>query len=255
VSPGRAAAIAALVEWAPGETVTARTYAAAAPGPFARLVLGHGAGADQCHPFMVHMAERLAARGVTVVTYNFAYTEKGRRLPDPAPKLEGCAAAAIAFARGGARAGEPLFVGGKSMGGRIASQVAARGDAGALAGLVFLGYPLHPPGKPEKARSAHLPDVRAPMLFVQGERDAFGTPGEIAPLIAGLARGTRLHAVAGGDHSLTVPRRGGLAEDVVLDGVADAIVAWMREVAPAPRAAGRARARPGTRPGRRVTSS
>jgi predicted alpha/beta-hydrolase family hydrolase len=245
--------ISAAVAWAPGETVTARTYAASAR-PFARLVLGHGAGTDQRHPFMVQMARRLAARGVTVITYDFAYAEEGRRLPDPAPKLEACASAVIAFARGEAPEGEPLFAGGKSMGGRIASQVAAKADAGELSGLVFLGYPLHPPGKPEKLRAAHLPGVRAPMLFVQGARDAFGTPEEIAPLLADLPRGTKLHAVAGGDHSLTVPKRGGPAQEAVLDAVADAIVAWMREVAP-PGPAVTARPRTTAPPRRRVTAS
>jgi predicted alpha/beta-hydrolase family hydrolase len=246
--------VSASVDWAPGEAVTARTYAATAR-PFARLVLGHGAGTDQRHPFMVQMARRLAARGVDVTTYDFAYSEAGRRLPDAAPKLEACASAVITFARGQAPKGAPLFAGGKSMGGRIASQVAAKADAGELAGLVFLGYPLHPPGMPEKLRSAHLPGVRAPMLFVQGARDAFGTPEEIAPLIAGLPRGTKLHAVAGGDHSLTVTKRGGPGQEAVLDAVADAIVAWMREVAPRGPAGTGARPRAKAPPRRRVTAS
>jgi predicted alpha/beta-hydrolase family hydrolase len=217
------------VEWAPGASVTALAYAAARP--FAQLVLGHGAGADQRHPFMVGMAARFAARGVDTVTFNFGYTEAKRRAPDPNAKLEACVRAVIAKVRGA----RPLFLGGKSMGGRIASQVAAADDGIAIAGLVFLGYPLHPPGKPEQLRSAHLPKVPAPMLFVQGERDAFGTTDEIGPLVVALNKGkrtkrTRLLAIEGGDHSLTVPKRLGVSQETVLDDAADTAVAWMREV-------------------------
>ena len=114
------------------------------------------------------------------------------------------------------------------MGGRIASQVAAKG-ADSLAGLVFLGYPLHPPAKPAQLRSAHLPSVPVPMLFVQGERDTFGTPRELAPILGKLTKGTRLYAVDQGDHSLTVPKRLGVPQATVLDTVADVIAEWMRE--------------------------
>jgi predicted alpha/beta-hydrolase family hydrolase len=212
----------------PDERVTALAYPA--PKAFATLILGHGAGADQRHPFMIGMARRLGARGVEVVTYNFVYTEKKRRAPDKNDALEGCVRAVVRDVR--ARKGQAeraLFLGGKSMGGRIASQVAAK-DGGAIAGLVFLGYPLHPPGKPEQLRSAHLPKVPAPMLFVQGERDAFGTPTELAPILGKLTRGTRIHIVELGDHSLTVPKRLGVPQEEVLDRAADVIAGWMREV-------------------------
>ena len=185
---------------------TALVYAPTAAPPLATLVLGHGAGAPQTHPWMVAMAEAIAARGVQAVTFNFLYTESGRRLPDRNPLLEATWRAALAAVH--ERLGQPRpFIGGKSMGGRIATQVAAQRDVD-VAGLVLLGYPLHPPGKPAQLRAAHLPSVRAPMLFVQGSRDPFGTPGELAPFLVGLAPGTRLFAVEGGDHSLAVARGG-----------------------------------------------
>jgi predicted alpha/beta-hydrolase family hydrolase len=116
-----------------------------------------------------------------------------------------------------------LFLGGKSMGGRIATQVAAAGDAGDIRGLVLLGYPLHPPAKPSQLRVAHLPRVRVPMLFVQGSRDAFGTPEELAPHVVGLSAGSRVFVVEGGDHSLARPRSAGESVDAVLDRVADEV--------------------------------
>src|SRR5689334_3003217 len=168
------------------------------------LVLGHGAGADQTSPFMVGFAEGLSARGVDVVTFNFLYTEQGRRAPDVNDKLEACYRAAIAAARGLRRLKENrLFIGGKSLGGRIASQVAAAGLDG-LAGLVFLGYPLHPPGKPEQLRAAHLPQIQARMLFAQGTRDPFGSPAELRAVIKKLKLRATVYEVTGGDHSFTV---------------------------------------------------
>jgi predicted alpha/beta-hydrolase family hydrolase len=213
-----------------GGDVTAIAYPAATP--FATLLLAHGAGAGQRHPYMVGTAERLKARGVSVVTFDFAYTERGKKLPDPNDALEACLSAVFAAVR--SVADGPLFAGGKSMGGRIASQCAAKGTIDP-AGLVFLGYPLHPPKKPETRRDRHLPAVRVPMLFVQGTRDEFGTRDEIAPLVATLAqtaKGTRFYEVVGGDHSHAVPKRGGVGQAEVFEGIADAIVEWMRELAP-----------------------
>lgn len=183
---------------------TALVYATAVSPPQATLVLGHGAGAPQTHPWMVAMAEALAARGVRTVTFNFLYTEARRRVPDRPPVLEATWRAAIAAVKAHLGEARP-FIGGKSMGGRIATQVAAQPDVD-VAGLVLLGYPLHPPGKPQQLRTAHLPQVRAPMLFVQGSRDPFGGAEELGPHLVGLSPGTRLFAVEGGDHSLAVPR-------------------------------------------------
>jgi hypothetical protein len=200
-------------------------------GPSPSLVLAHGAGAGQRHPFMVAFGTGLAARGVAVVTFNFPYVEAGRRVPDRAPVLEQAYLAAIRAVRAlpgiGAR---PIFIGGKSMGGRMASHVAAHhaAAAGPVAGLVFLGYPLHPPGRPDQRRDTHLPDIGAPMLFVQGERDAFGTPEELRPVLARLPAPAELMVVQGGDHSFVVPRASGRSAADVREAVMDAIVAWVR---------------------------
>src|SRR5215471_16680669 len=173
------------IEIASGENVSALVYPAM-PGKRAgiTLLLAHGAGAGQRSPFLMRFASGLAARGVDAVTFDFPYMERGRRIPDTNPKLEACYRAAIEAARGHGKLGRNrLAIGGKSMGGRIASQVAAI-DAQGIAALVFLGYPLHPPGKPNELRAKHLAAIRAPMLFVQGERDAFGTPDELRPILA-----------------------------------------------------------------------
>jgi predicted alpha/beta-hydrolase family hydrolase len=182
---------------------TARVYPPAAAPAGVTLVLGHGAGAPQTHPWMVAMAEALAARGIQAVTFNFLYAESKRRIPDRPPVLEATWRAALAAVRTHLGQARP-FIGGKSMGGRIATQVAAHPDVD-VAGLVLLGYPLHPPGKPQQLRVAHLPDVRAPMLFVQGSRDPFGGSDELAPHLVGLSPGTRLFPIEGGGHSLDVP--------------------------------------------------
>jgi predicted alpha/beta-hydrolase family hydrolase len=216
----------------PSEHVTALAYRAA-PGGYAgvTLILAHGAGANQASSFMVRFATSLAARGLDTVTFNFVYTEQRRRLPDRNDKLEHCYRTVIEAARSGKlhdHAGRrKLVIGGKSMGGRIASQVAAAGQEG-IAGLVFLGYPLHPPGRPDKLRSKHLPDIRAPMLFVQGSRDAFGTPEELRAVLGGLEVAADIRVVEDGDHSFKVPKRSAMSQDQVYEFVLDEIVRWMR---------------------------
>ena len=184
------------------------------------LILAHGAGAGQKSPFMVQVARGMAARGITTATFDFPYMAARRKIPDRAPVLEDAWRHAIDEARP-ALGGLPLFIGGKSMGGRISSHLGAQGYPG-VAGLIFLGYPLHPPGKPEQRRDAHLPSVAAPMLFVQGSRDPFGTAAEIAAIVLTLPRAT-LHEVAGGDHSFKVPGR----KDT-LDAIMDAVSAWIQ---------------------------
>lgn len=192
------------------------------------IVLGHGAGANQLSGFMRLFAAGLAERGVDVVTFNFLYMEHGRKIPDPAPRLEGCFRAVIEAALKHKKLkGNRLVIGGKSMGGRIASQVAAQnGDH--IAGLVFLGYPLHPPGRPDKMRSEHLPKIKAPMLFVQGSRDAFGTKEEIAGIIKKLKLPAELYAIEGGDHSLKVPKSAGTPQQDVYHDAMDRIVTWSK---------------------------
>ena len=193
----------------------------------AALVLAHGAGAGQSSPFMVRAASDLAARHIAAATFDFPYIAAGRHVPDRPDVLEAAWREALAAASR-TFAGLPMFIGGKSMGGRIASQVAAQGCEG-LAGLVFLGYPLHPPGKPQQRRDAHLPAIAEPMLFVQGTRDAFGTAEEIRALAPRLRRAT-VHEVTGGDHSFKVSGRGAPKPAAVLAAVLDAVRDWIRGV-------------------------
>jgi predicted alpha/beta-hydrolase family hydrolase len=193
------------------------------------IVLAHGAGANQTNPFMVQMANALADRGIGCLTFNFLYTERGRRLPDRNDALELCWRKIIGAYHAGKFRGlvGKLVIGGKSMGGRIASQVAAAGGID-IAGLVFLGYPLHPPGNPAKLRDSHLPAIRAPMLFVQGAKDAFGTPEELRPIIKRMKAPVELCPVAEADHSLKVPKRASRPQAEVDAFVLDAIEAWLR---------------------------
>jgi predicted alpha/beta-hydrolase family hydrolase len=208
--------------------VTAIVYGAAARRFDACLILAHGAGAGQRSPFMTQFAAALAALGIDVVTFNFPYTENGRRLPDRRPLLEQCYCAVVAAVRSEVEsARSALFIGGKSMGGRIATHIAAADHSLPVAGLVLLGYPLHPPGKPAERRDAHLPQVRRPMLFVQGSRDGFGTPSELTPIIATLSPPATLHAVAGGDHSFKVARSGAETQAAIYDEVQRRVVEWM----------------------------
>lgn len=209
-----------------GERSSAWSYAAeSTQGPEATLVLAHGAGAPQTHPWMVAMAKAVAARGIAVVTFNFLYAENRRRAPDRNDVLEATWRAAIEAVRERHSAGK-LLIGGKSMGGRIATQVAAQ-DGVDVDGIVLLGYPLHPPGKPEQLRTRHLPSVRAPMLFVQGSRDPFGGPDELAPFVKGLAAGTRLVAIDGGDHSLALPKGRAVSLATTMTHVAEEIARFI----------------------------
>jgi predicted alpha/beta-hydrolase family hydrolase len=201
---------------------TLTVYSTASPR--AAVVLAHGAGAGQKSPFMLRTARGLAARDITVATFEFPYMAARRKVPDKATVLEDCWRDAIAAARTELGA-VPLFIGGKSMGGRIASHIAAQRTEG-IAGLVFLGYPLHPPGKPQQRRDAHLPQIVEPMLFVQGTRDAFGTAEEIRALLRSLQHAT-MYEVKGGDHSLKVAGKTGAAQDAVLEGILDDVVGWM----------------------------
>ena len=190
------------------------------PGGTPTCVLAHGAGAGQSSTWMRHAAEAFSARGIQVVTFDFPYMAEGRKLPDKAPVLE--QAFIDVWTKAAASATGPMFAAGKSMGGRMASMVAARqAFTPAPAGLVFFGYPLHPPAKPTQRRDAHLPAITVPMLFVHGTKDPFGTPEEMTALSAGLPLST-LALVEGGDHSL-VTKRNRPVEDRWFDLVAT----WM----------------------------
>jgi len=196
--------------------------------PVAALILAHGAGAGQRSPFMVSAARAMSERGILSATFDFPYMAQGRKVPDRGPVLEQAWRSAIADASTRTEfAGLPLFIGGKSMGGRIASQAAASGPL-PISGLVFLGYPLHPPGKPTASRDSHLPDIAVPMLFVQGSNDAFGTAQEIRELLPRLDRATVVHEVMGGDHSFKVPARSGRTQASVLEEVFDVVARFIR---------------------------
>ena len=216
------------VELSLSHSATALVYAAAPQDRAGlTLILGHGAGAGQTSRFMVEFADALAARGIDIVTFNFLYSERGRRFPDPNDRLEECYRAVIEAVRERRElAQNRLAIGGKSMGGRIASQVAAAGTD-ELAGLVFLGYPLHPPGRPDHLRSKHLSQIKAPMLFVQGSRDAFGAPDELRPIIARLATTADLYVVEGGDHSFKIPKKSGIKQEDIYCEIQDHIALWL----------------------------
>jgi uncharacterized protein len=183
-----------------GRVRVSGTYARPA-APAATLVLAHGAGAGMDHPFMVGFARAANDEGIATLRFNFPYIENGRRAPDPAPFLQEAWLAAFATASARAK-GEPVWAGGKSLGGRIASMAAA--DGMPAAGLVFLGYPLHPPGKPERIRDEHLYRIEVPMLFVEGTRDPFATPELLDGVIAKLGGHATLLPIEGGDHSFNV---------------------------------------------------
>jgi predicted alpha/beta-hydrolase family hydrolase len=188
------------------------------------VVFGHGAGGNRRNPMLVALADALAGSGRAAVLYNFPYAEKGLRRPDPPAALEATtrAAAALALESTGARR---IVHGGRSMGGRIASQVVAGGER--ANGLVFLAYPLHPPGQFEKRREAHLPGIEAPMLFVQGTRDAFAREDLLLVLMDRLGRKAELHRVAEADHSFGVLKRSGRTPEDVLAEIRDALLAWL----------------------------
>jgi hypothetical protein len=188
-----------------GESRSAVSGAWIAPvGAAAWLVVAHGAGAGMDHPFLVGFCRAMADAGVATARFNFHYADAGRRSPDPEPALRAAWTEAFDGVRSMA-GGLPVLAGGKSLGGRIASICVA--DGMAAAGLVFLGYPLHPPGKPERLRADHLARIRVPMLFLQGTSDPFARPELIRDVVRGLGKRATLEAVEGGDHSFNVRGR------------------------------------------------
>ncbi len=223
------------VEIASAGQITARHFRAHATGA-PLLVLAHGAGADQRHRFMVSMARRLSERGVAVVTFDFLYTEQKRKSPDRAPVLEETWRRVLDVVVDQLEPTGTVVIGGKSMGGRIASQVVAAVPETpawrSVRGLVLLGYPLHPPGQPEKPRTAHLASIAVPVLLVQGTRDVFGTREEVAPVFQSLKAPVDFEFVEGGDHGFGVPKSSGRTEGQVLDAVADRVATWIESGLP-----------------------
>jgi predicted alpha/beta-hydrolase family hydrolase len=202
-----------------------RYPAAATDAPL--FVFAHGAGAGEQHPWMQRVANGLSAgHGISVVTFEFPYMQAKRKRPDQGSVLEDAFRDVWLEIAGTRPPGTNMFAGGKSMGGRIASHVAANGNfAPAPTGLLFFGYPLHPPGAPAKRRDRHLPKIDAPMLFLHGTRDPFGEPAEMQPLIDSLPRAS-LHLIDGGDHSLQSSRRDGPDGRSVQDAI-DVAAAWI----------------------------
>jgi uncharacterized protein len=170
-------------------------------GATATLVVAHGAGAGMDHAFLVGFCRAMGEAGVSTLRFNFPYVERGRRSPDPERVLRETWLAAFEDATG--RAGtRPVLTGGKSLGGRIASMCVA--DGMPAAGLVFLAYPLHPPGKTDRLRAEHLARIEVPMLFLQGTRDPFARPDLLAGVLKGLGDRATLVPIEGGDHSFRV---------------------------------------------------
>jgi predicted alpha/beta-hydrolase family hydrolase len=190
------------------------------------VILGHGAGSDMESPFLVAVQDRLASAGTVVVRFNFPYKERGGRAPDSKRVLEGCFGAVVEQLRDDPELRpRRVVLGGKSMGGRIASQIVAAGAA--ASGLLFLGYPLHPAGRPEKLRVEHLPRIDAPMLFIQGTRDALCDLELLRRQVKGLPARVDIHVVDGGDHSFKVLKRSGRSQEEVMDEIITATVGWL----------------------------
>lgn len=212
-------------------STSALIYQAGEPRVDAALILAHGAGAGQQSVFLVDFARALSTLGLDVITFNFPYIEQRRRIPDKAAVLESCFLHAIERTRSAVPSARSfLFVGGKSMGGRIATQVAAADSSLDIAGLVLLGYPLHPPGRPTERRDKHLPAIHRPVLFIQGSRDTFGTPEQFAPVVAAMRPTPTLCVVNDGDHSFKLRQKDPTRQAGVYANIQQDIVGWIRNV-------------------------
>jgi len=190
------------------------------------FVLAHGAGAGMTHKFMADVAEGLAGRGVATLRYQFPYMEKGSRRPDPPAVAHAAVRAAVAAATQHCP-GLPLIAGGKSFGARMTSQAQAKTPLAGVRGLAFLGFPLHPAGKPSSDRADHLSEVKIPMLFLQGTNDKLAELDLLKPVVAKLGARATLHLVEGADHSFHVPARSGRRDSEVMADVLDIFVAWI----------------------------
>jgi predicted alpha/beta-hydrolase family hydrolase len=188
-------------------------------------VLAHGAGAGMRHPFLESIAQRLAQRSIATLRYQFPYMEQRVRRPDP-PAVAAATVRAAVIEAAGVAPGLPLVAGGKSFGGRMTSTAQAEDPLPGVRGLVFLGFPLHPPGRPADKRAEHLAQVRIPMLFLQGDRDEFADLKLLKPVVKQLGERATLHVVEGGDHSFHVLKRSGRTDAAVMAELVETIVAW-----------------------------
>ncbi|MGC1350054.1 MAG: alpha/beta family hydrolase [Xanthobacteraceae bacterium] len=203
------------------------------PQPRACYVLAHGAGAGMKHRFLGAVAAEVSRRGIATLRYQFPYMERGAKRPDP-PHLAHAAVRAAVAAASHALPGVALIAGGKSFGGRMTSQAQAKAALPGVRGLAFLGFPLHPAGKPSQDRAAHLFDVQIPMLFLQGTRDTLAQLDQLEPVCNALGARATLQLFADADHSFHVPARSGRSDAQVLGEVLDALAAWVDRVVSAP---------------------
>jgi uncharacterized protein len=199
------------------------------PRPRACYVLAHGAGAGMTHPFMAAVAAGLAERGIATLRYQFPSMEQGKKRPDPPVIAQATVRAAVVEA---ARLlpGLALIAGGKSFGGRMTSQAQAAAPLAGVRGLAFLGFPLHPAGRPSRERAKHLLDIDIPMLFLQGTRDALASLNELEPVCRALGNRAVLRLYQDADHSFHVPRRTGRTDAQVRGEMLDALAAWSDDV-------------------------
>jgi hypothetical protein len=198
------------------------------------LVLAHGAGAPMTHPFMQNLAESLATHAIATFRYNFPYMEESRHIPDRPPILTATVAAAVQAAQK-ALPNLPAFAGGKSLGARMSSQAAAQGLLpDTVRGLIFFGFPLHPPNKPDAKRATHLSDVTLPMLFLQGTRDTLADLTLLRPILKKLKPSPTLEIIPTADHSFHVLKSTKKSDPEILQDLAQITANWMQSVISAP---------------------
>jgi uncharacterized protein len=216
------------------DTIRVSGLLLAPPRVRACYVLAHGAGAGMAHPFMAAVAAELGQRGIATLRYQFPYMEQGGRRPDP-PRLAQATVRAAVAAASRLMPELPLVAGGKSFGGRMTSQAQAAAPLPGVRALIFLGFPLHPAGRPSQDRGRHLFDVQVPMLFLQGTRDALAALPEIEPLCGALGVRATLRLVPDADHSFHVPARSGRTDAEVRGDMLDALAEWIDGVIADPR--------------------
>jgi len=199
------------------------------PSAEACYVLAHGAGAGMTHPFLTDIAQGLLKRGISTLRYQFPYMERGSERPDP-PRLAQATVRAAVGQASSLVAGAPLFAGGKSFGGRMTSQAQAESPLPGVRGLVFLGFPLHPPGHPSDERARHLFDIKIPMLFLQGDRDEFASLPLLQSVTDQLGACATLNLFPDADHSFHVPARSGRKDFGIRAQMLDAVKSWVQAV-------------------------
>ncbi|MGH7602682.1 MAG: alpha/beta hydrolase family protein [Gemmatimonadaceae bacterium] len=207
-----------------GAETTSAVFDAPDDGSGTVFVCAHGAGGNMNDRGVVQTANALRKRGIGVVRFNFLYKEKKSGRPDPMPRLKECVTAVVSKTRD-ALAPKRLIIGGRSMGGRAASMLAAEGFP--CDGLLLLAYPLHPPGKPDQLRDAHLPAIKVPVICFNGTRDPFCTPALMETALKKVTTSWEMHWVEGADHSFHVPKSSGRTDSQVLDEIADTAMNWV----------------------------